>query len=241
MSTIQSLQEAINQSQDLVFFGGAGVSTASGIPDFRSASGIFNQDLGGSLSPEMIISHDFFCQHTEIFFDFYFKNLVYPSAQPNIVHRYLAKLEETKNVTVITQNIDGLHQEAGSKRVIELHGSVQRNYCLRCGHQYSLNDLSLDENGIPRCPIDGGLVRPDVTLYQESLNDMAINQAIEALRRADFLIVAGTSLMVYPAASFIHYYQGDGLAVINKTPLSLLSSRALIFEEDMVDVFKELR
>ncbi|EFR31251.1 NAD-dependent protein deacylase [Eremococcus coleocola] len=241
MATIEALQTAIDRSQNLVFFGGAGVSTASGIPDFRSANGVYSQATGNHMSPEEIISHDFFKQYPAEFYDFYFKHLVYPEAKPNVVHKYLAQLEARgKDLTIVTQNIDGLHQAAGSQKVVELHGSVHRNYCLACGRTYNYENLVLDQEGIPRCPFDGGLVRPDVVLYQEQLDQTAMLAAMQAISQADMMIVAGTSLVVYPAAAFIQYFQGQDLAVINKTPLKIRTEKVLDYMGDMKDIFQQL-
>lgn len=219
---IQDLQDRLAQAHKIVFFGGAGVSTESGIPDFRSADGIFDQVSGCRYTPEEVISHDFAHRQPQIFFDFYFDKLVYPDAAPNLAHTFLKGLEDRgKELTVITQNIDGLHQKAGSSRVYELHGSVLRNYCLSCGRKYSLDQAMAlrDIQGIPQCPQDGGIVRPDVVLYQEGLDPEVLSQSIQAISRADLLIVAGTSLAVYPAAGLIGYFQGDHLVTINKSPL----------------------
>ena len=213
---IEELKNIINDSSDIVFFGGAGVSTESGIPDFRSSSGIYNMK-GQVIPPEEIVSHGFFMEHTREFYDFYKKHLVYPDAEPNKAHKALAKLEaDGKLSAVITQNIDGLHQKAGSKNVIELHGSVYRNYCLECGKSCNLKSV-LSADGIPRCSC-GGIIRPDVVLYEEQLDNDVIMSAISAIRSADTLIIGGTSLAVYPAAGLISYFSGSKIVVINKSP-----------------------
>ena len=241
MDSIEQLKEMIYESDRIAFFGGAGVSTASGIPDFRSSTGIFNKPSGGKYSPEEIVSHSFFMKHPKQFFDFHFNVLVHPEAEPNFCHRYLVKLEEKgKRVAIITQNIDGLHQRAGSKKVYELHGSVWTNHCLACGEEYTYPQLKVDKEGIPRCPKDQEIVRPDVVLYEEPLNQKVIEGTLRELQAADLLIVAGTSLLVQPAASLLQYYQGSYLAVINKTPIPLPRPDALVFQSSINEIFKQL-
>lgn len=235
---IKQFQEKLESSQKIVFFGGAGVSTASGIPDFRSATGLFMQDTGRNYSAEDIISHSFFNRFPEEFFSFYFEKLIFPDVKPNLAHNYLVELEKMgKEVTVVTQNIDGLHQLAGSQKVLELHGTVLENYCLDCYREYSVNELVRDEKGIPRCPQDGGVVRPNIVLYEEGLNQDTIEQAISALEAADMLIVAGTSLVVYPAAGLVNYFRGEHFVVINQTPLQIHQANALVFENTLNEVF----
>ena len=217
MSELETLQSWIDQSRSIVFFGGAGVSTESGIKDFRSPDGLYSQQY--KYPPETIISHSFYVKNPEEFYRFYKKRMLFPDAKPNRAHLALAKLEEEGKLTaVITQNIDGLHQMAGSRRVLELHGSVHRNYCTRCGKFYSLQDILADKNsdGIPRCTC-GGIIKPDVVLYEESLDSQVLSQAISAISTADMLIIGGTSLTVYPAAGLIDYYRGDRMVLINKT------------------------
>ena len=210
-----TLREVIDSSNRIVFFGGAGVSTESGIPDFRSADGIYSQDLGTTWAPEELLSATFLQRHPEVFFDYYRKNLIHPQAQPNPAHRALAALEESGKLSaVITQNIDGLHQAAGSKNVLELHGSINRNYCATCGRQYPL-DFVLGSTGVPTCAC-GGTVRPDVVLYEEALDSDVLDRAIAELQGADTLIVGGTSLSVYPAAGLIQAFGGDQLVLINR-------------------------
>lgn len=207
---VEQLKSIVAQSRNMVFFGGAGVSTESGIPDFRSANGLYNRDSGMSYSPEQILSATFFRMHPSEFFDFYRRNMVYPQAKPNAAHYKLAEWErEGRLSTVITQNIDGLHQAAGSKNVFELHGSIWRNHCTRCGKSYSLESVAQCE-GVPRCGC-GGVIKPDVVLYEEPLDGAVLRGAINALRAADTLIVAGTSLNVYPAAGLIDYFGGKTL------------------------------
>ena len=216
----ERLREIIDNSDNIVFFGGAGVSTESSIPDFRSESGLYNAQRKYGRSPEEMLSHSFFVSHTDTFFDYYKNNLIYRSAEPNKAHRALAKLEEQgKLKAVITQNIDGLHQKAGSRNVYELHGSVLRNYCMDCGEFYDL-DYIMDEancdGGIPKCKKCGGTVKPDVVLYEEALDDDCMMGAIRAIQQADTLIIGGTSLVVYPAAGLIRYFGGNKLVLINK-------------------------
>lgn len=212
-TSVQRLKEMINSSNNIVFFGGAGVSTESGIKDFRSADGIYMMDY--KYLPESVLSHTFYTKHTEEFFDFYRKYLCFPDAKPNSAHYKLAELEKQgKLKAVITQNVDGLHQLAGSKCVYELHGSALRNYCVKCGKFHDF-DFVYRSQGIPECEC-GGTVKPDVVLYEESLDSDVIEGAVNAIANADMLIVAGTSLTVYPAAGFIRYYSGNNLVLINK-------------------------
>ena len=209
------LQSVIDEGKRIVFFGGAGVSTESGIPDFRSADGLYNQKY--KFPPERIISHSFFMSQPEEFYRFYRDRMIFPDAKPNAAHLKLAELERAGKLSaVITQNIDGLHTAAGSRNVIELHGSVHRNHCMKCGRAYGL-DFIADGEGIPRCEC-GGIVKPDVVLYEEGLNENDINRAINAIAEADVLIIGGTSLVVQPAAGLIRFFGGRRLVVINKTP-----------------------
>ncbi len=210
---LELLQEWISQSDRMVFFGGAGVSTESGIPDFRSEDGLYRQQY--AFPPETILSHDFFLEQTEEFYRFYRDKMICLSAKPNPAHEKLAQWEkEGKLRAVVTQNIDGLHQAAGSKCVYELHGSIHRNYCMECGKFYDLETI-LHTDGVPRCRC-GGIIKPDVVLYGETLDDNTVAGALEAIRHADLLMIGGTSLSVYPAASFIRYYSGSRLVLINK-------------------------
>lgn len=211
---IAKLQEIIDDSENIVFFGGAGVSTESGIPDFRSADGIYHQQY--RYSPEQIVSHSFFVRNTEAFYEFYKDKMMFLEAKPNAAHLKLAQLEaEGKLKAVITQNIDGLHQAAGSKTVWELHGSIHRNYCQKCEKFYDASYVK-HADGVPRCEC-GGLIKPDVVLYEEGLDPGVIDHSIRAIREADTLIIGGTSLVVYPAAGFIDYFRGKHLVVINKS------------------------
>ena len=214
---IAAFQEMIDQSHNIVFFGGAGVSTESGIPDFRSVDGLYHQKY--DYPPETMLSHTFYEKHPEEFFRFYRDKLLNPDAQPNAAHYKLAELEAAGKLSaVVTQNIDGLHQKAGSKRVYELHGSVLRNYCEKCRKSYDM-DFMLHSEGVPHC-VCGDRIKPDVVLYEEGLDQDIVSGAIRAISRADMLIVGGTSLVVYPAAGLIQYYEGRRLVVINKTELS---------------------
>ncbi|HHV32323.1 MAG TPA: NAD-dependent protein deacylase [Clostridiales bacterium] len=213
-SGLEQLQKMIDQSSRIVFFGGAGVSTESGIPDFRSVDGLYHQRY--SYPPEVMLSHSFYETHTEEFFDFYRDKMLYLDAEPNAAHRKLAELEQAGKLSaVVTQNIDGLHQKAGSKNVFELHGSVHRNYCTRC-HKFYDAEYMLHSTGVPHCEC-GGIIKPDVVLYEEGLNQRTLSGAVEAIERADMLIIGGTSLVVYPAASLVNYYSGRRLVLINRT------------------------
>lgn len=213
---VKQLKEWIDQSGNIVFFGGAGVSTESGIPDFRSTGGLYHQQY--DYPPETILSHSFYEANPEEFFRFYRNKMLCLDAQPNAAHRKLAEWErQGKLKAVVTQNIDGLHQKAGSKTVWELHGSVHRNYCERCGKFYTAEQI-LDSEGIPRCTC-GGPIKPDVVLYEEGLSQRVMEESVKAIAQADVLIIGGTSLVVYPAAGLIRYYGGNKLVVINKTPL----------------------
>lgn len=208
-----TLQKIINDSDNIVFFGGAGVSTESGIPDFRSVDGLYNQKY--DFPPEEILSHTFFCEHTDYFYNFYRDKMLCLDAKPNSAHKKLAELERAGKLSaVVTQNIDGLHQLAGSKKVYELHGSVHRNYCMSCRKEFSAEDI-LNSKGIPHCNC-GGLIKPDVVLYEEGLDDNCVSGALSAISNADCLIVAGTSLNVYPAAGFIRYFRGKYFVLINR-------------------------
>jgi NAD-dependent deacetylase len=213
----KALKKILADSNNIVFFGGAGVSTESNIPDFRSAGGLYNEKTKSRYSPEEILSHDFFVQHTEEFYDFYRSKMIYKNAEPNAAHIRLAELEaEGKLKAVITQNIDGLHQMAGSKNVLELHGSVHRNYCMKCHKFYDL-DYIINTAGIPRCSSCNGIIKPDVVLYQENLDENILEKSIEYISQADVFIIGGTSLTVYPAAGLTTYYKGSKLVLVNRT------------------------
>lgn len=214
MQQEEKLRQIINHAERIVFFGGAGVSTESGIPDFRSEDGLYRQKY--RVPPEQILSHSFFMRHPEDFFDFYRDKMLCLDAKPNAAHKKLVELERSGRLSaVITQNIDGLHQMAGSKMVLELHGSVHRNTCMRCGEHYSAEDV-LHSAGIPRCAC-GGIIKPDVVLYEENLDMAVLEEAIRQIRAADVLLIGGTSLQVYPAAGLIRYFQGKHLVLINKS------------------------
>ncbi len=236
---IKELSKILKESNSIVFFGGAGVSTASGIPDFRSANGLYSMKYKRNLSPEELVSHTFFVKDTEMFYEFYKEHLVYPNAQPNDCHRALAKLEEMgKLKAVVTQNIDGLHQAAGSKTVYELHGSVLRNYCMSC-HEFYDGEYVRNAEGIPKCSKCGGTIKPDVVLYEEGLDDDTVSGAVEAIMHADTLIVGGTSLVVYPAAGLLRYFSGDNLVLINKTETSADKNADLVIHDDIAKVMRE--
>jgi NAD-dependent deacetylase len=237
---IQKLQSLISQSSNIVFFGGAGVSTESNIPDFRSEDGIFQTKKKYGYSPEYILSHDFFVEHTEEFYDYYKNQLIYKDAKPNQAHLALAQLEEQgKLKAVITQNIDGLHQQAGSREVLELHGSVHRNYCIDCKKTYGLQYI-IDSRRVPKCSECNGLVRPDVVLYNEVLDEEVLNKAVNYIYNADMLIIGGTSLAVYPAAGLIEYYRGNKLVLINKSSTPYDSRADLIIHDSIGKVFSEV-
>lgn len=232
------LQEIIDDSENIVFFGGAGVSTESGIPDFRSADGIYHQQY--RYSPEQIVSHSFFMRNTDAFYEFYKEKMMFLEAKPNAAHLKLAQLEaEGKLKAVITQNIDGLHQAAGSKNVWELHGSIHRNYCRKCGKFYDASYVK-NADGVPRCEC-GGLIKPDVVLYEEGLDSGVIEHSIRAICEADTLIVGGTSLVVYPAAGFIDYFRGKHLVVINKSATAKEVRAELTIAAPIGEVMKGLK
>lgn len=235
MENKQKFIDILTNSSHAVFFGGAGVSTASGIPDFRSSGGIF--DAGNGLMPEEIVSGRFFYSHPKEFYDFYRSRMLFPNAQPNKAHLKLAELEQKGIIkSVITQNIDGLHQKAGSKSVLELHGSALRNYCLHCGKFFDL-DYIVNSDGVPRCDKCGGDIKPDVVLYGEQLDNYVMERAWEEVSEADLLIVGGTSLAVYPAASFVYAFRGKHLVVINKSPTDADGRADILFRENIAEVF----
>lgn len=236
---IIELAEIIKNSDNIVFFGGAGVSTASGVPDFRSSDGLYSKKLGKNFTPEEAVSHSFFVKHTDEFYEFYKKNLIYPEAKPNACHIALAKLEEMgKLKAVVTQNIDGLHQEAGSKKVYELHGSVLRNNCMDCHKFYDVSHI-LEADGVPVCTECGGIVKPDVVLYEEGLDNEVISGAVSSIANADVLIIGGTSLIVYPAAGFIDYFRGSRLVLINKSQTMADRRADLLINDDIAKVMQE--
>lgn len=228
---IEKLTKILKESNNIVFFGGAGVSTASNIPDFRSSNGLFSQRLNKSFTPEQLVSRTFFFKYPEEFFNFYKSKLVYPDARPNNAHKALAKLEcMGKLKAIITQNIDGLHQMAGSKNVFELHGSVLRNYCMDCNTFYA-SEFILNSKGIPTCEECGGLVKPDVVLYEEALDNAVLMGAVNTIAKADTLIIGGTSLVVYPAAGLIDYFKGKNLVLINKSSTSADKDANLVIND----------
>lgn len=234
----EALQNLIDRSSRIVFFGGAGVSTESGVPDFRSTDGLYHQQF--RYPPETILSHSFFMAHTEEFYDFYREKLLIENAFPNPAHRKLAELERAGKMTgVVTQNIDGLHTLAGSERVFELHGSVHRNYCMRCGRFYPRAYIA-ETVGVPRCSC-GGIVKPDVVLYEEPLNDRVVAGAVDAIRRADLMIIGGTSLAVYPAAGLIRCFGGQDLVLINRDPTGADDEASLIIREPIGQVLGSMR
>ena len=239
MTKISELQEIIDNSDNIVFFGGAGVSTESGIPDFRSESGLFKTLEKYGASPEELVSHSYYMEHTEEFFNYYKENLVFKDAEPNPAHLKLAELENAgKLKAVITQNIDGLHQKAGSRNVLELHGSIHRNYCQICGKGYGLNYI-LESDGIPRCEC-GGIIKPDVVLYEEPLNRDVLNDSFNYISKADTLIIGGTSLVVYPAAGLIHNFIGSKLVLINKSETAYDSLASLVINEAIGETLEQI-
>ncbi|MBQ4402986.1 MAG: NAD-dependent protein deacylase [Selenomonadaceae bacterium] len=233
MTDVEKLAKILSQSSSAVFFGGAGMSTESGIPDFRSANGIYNQKLNQTFSPEEMASHNFFVNHPEEFFAFYRARFVYLNAAPNAGHIALAELERRGNLSaVVTQNIDGLHQIAGSKVVYELHGSIRRSYCVKCGAKYGV-EFVMENIPVPHCEKCGGIVKPDVVLYGENLDNETVSNSIRAIAAADTLIVGGTSLIVYPAAGLIDYFRGRHLVLINKTATHADTDAELVIRENI--------
>ena len=239
MDEIKELQDLINNAKKIVFFGGAGVSTESGIPDFRSEKGLYKLKSKYGVPYETILSHDYYENNTLTFFKFYREFMINTTAQPNQAHKYLAKLEKRKDLWIITQNIDGLHQLAGSKNVIELHGSIHRNYCEKCMKLYFLDEI-LNKDIIPKCDKCGGIIKPDVVLYQEPLDERVITKAIIKIQEADLLIVAGTSLNVYPAAGLINYFFGDNIVLINKDKLNITKKIKLQINKPIGKLFSNL-
>ena len=243
MDKINLLQKIIDESKRIVFFGGAGVSTESGIPDFRSANGVYSLELDRNFSPEELVSHTMYKKYPEEFYDFYKKHLIYPSAKPNFAHKYLAKLEQQGKLSaVITQNIDCLHEMAGSKNVLKLHGTIDSNTCTKCNKKYNLKEfLKICENQkIPCCPKCNGIIKPDVTLYEEIPNQTTFTKAINEISEADTLIIGGTSLVVYPAASLLHYFQGKNLVLINKSKTKQDYFANLVIHDNIGEIFKKL-
>ena len=238
MTAVEQFVAWVKESENIVFFGGAGVSTESGIPDFRSVDGLYNQEYDDP--PEMILSHSYYRRNPQEFYRFYRNKMLYLDAVPNITHRKLAELEKTGKLKgIVTQNIDGLHQQAGSKNVMELHGSVLRNYCEHCGAFMSAQEILASE-GVPRCSCCGGPVKPDVVLYEEGLDEKTLENAVWHIRHADMLIVGGTSLAVYPAAGLIDYYKGHKLVLINKSATAKDDKADLLIQEGLGKVFSAL-
>ena len=239
-NSLKAARERLRKSQDTVFFGGAGVSTASGIPDFRSATGLYNQMTGSRYTPETMLSHDFFIRHPDEFYAFLRSSLYYPNAKPKAAHLTLANMEKRGKLdAVITQNIDGLHQQAGSKVVFELHGSLKRFYCSRCRHLYPAEQVYA-QNTTPNCEVCSGLVRPDVVLYGEPLDPEVFNASITAVQKADCLIVGGSSLVVYPAAGLLDYFRGDCLILINRDPTPYDHQAQFVFHGDVGEVLTKI-
>lgn len=232
----EKLKEMIEKSESIVFFGGAGVSTESGIPDFRSVDGIYNMKY--KYPPETIISHSFFMKKTEEFYEFYRDRMIYKSAKPNKAHIALTQLEKQgKLIGVVTQNIDGLHQAAGSKNVYELHGSIMRNFCMKCKKFYGLDKIT-ESTGIPKCEC-GGIIKPDVVLYEEGLDDETVENAVRKISTADMIIVGGTSLNVYPAAGLLHYFRGNRIALINKSETPFDNEADIVIHDSIGKVLSE--
>lgn len=235
---LSALQTIVDKSENLAFFGGAGVSTESGIPDFRSADGLYHQQF--RYTPEQVVSHSFFFDHTEAFYEFYRERMIFPEAKPNPAHLTLTRLEQAgKLKAVITQNIDGLHSLAGTDEVLELHGSIHRNYCQKCGKFYPLSKI-LEHPGIPRCDC-GGVIKPDVVLYEEPLDDGILHRAIHRIAEADTLIIGGTSLAVYPAAGLIQYFRGSHLVLINKSETPADSMADLVIHQPIGEILGSLQ
>lgn len=239
MDKYEELKKIIDTSKNTVLFTGAGISCPSGIPDFRSADGLYNEK-GGGYSPEQIISHSFFVAHPKEFYEFYKSKMVYPKAKPNAAHRYFAKLEEEGKLSaIVTQNIDGLHQAAGSRNVLEFHGSVHRNHCMRCGKFFDVNYV-MNSSGAPKCDKCGGPVKPDVVLYEEGIDADVFEKSVAAIENAQTVIVVGTSLAVYPAAGLLTGFRGENLVLVNKQATPFDRYATLVFNEDVVNVVKHL-
>lgn len=242
MSQIEEFQKLIDDAQHIVVITGAGISTASGIPDIRSANGAANnKDLLRRYkhSYEEIVSHSFFMAHTDEFYRYYKEQMIFKNAKPNIAHKYLAELEKRKDLTIITQNIDGLHFVAGSRNVVEFHGSVQRNTCMNCGEHYSLEDV-MSQDGVPHCPRCEGIIKPDVVLFEEGIDYTAISESVHATERADLLIIIGSSMVVYPAAGIPNYFHGNNIVIVNRDPTPLDSYAKIVIHDDIKTVFEKL-
>ena len=234
------LKSLITSSNSIVVFTGAGISVPSGIPDFRSATGVFSERTKTGYRPEEVVSHSFFMAYPDEFYRFYKDKMCYPEAKPNAAHKYFAELEKQgKNVTVVTQNIDGLHQAAGSSRVYELHGSIHRNYCMDCNAFYTLDQI-MKKDGIPYCDKCGGMIKPDVVLYEEGLDSITVEYSIASIMTADLMIIIGTSLRVYPAASYVRYFRGKAIVLINKGNTGINDQCELVFDEDVINVINKI-
>ena len=231
---IEQLKQAIDKANKIVFFTGAGMSTDSGIPDFRSETGLYKNNLHA----EEIISHSYFMANPKGFYDFYKEKMIFEDAKPNYGHEFIAELQKTKDVKVVTQNIDGLHQMAGSKEVYELHGSIHRNYCMKCHKFFNLEEI-IKQDGVPYCSC-GGIIKPDVVLYEEGLDEETIEKSIAAIEDADVLIILGTSLNVYPAAGFIRYFRGSVLAIINKTATPADNNCDIVIHDSISNTFRKI-
>lgn len=239
--SIKKLANMIKESNNIVFFGGAGVSTESNIPDFRSASGLFNEKLNKNFTPEQLVSHSFYIRYPEEFYKFYKDKLVYKEARPNKAHIALAKLEKIgKLKAIVTQNIDGLHQMAGSKNVLELHGSIHRNYCTKCNKFFNLDEMLNLDGIVPYCDTCKNIIKPDVVLYEEGLDDNIISKTISSISSSDLLIIGGTSLVVYPAASFINYFKGKNMVLINKSKTPYDSKADLVINDSIGRILDEV-
>lgn len=235
-----ALQSILDESDRIVIFSGAGTSTESGIPDFRSADGLYEEQTAFPYPPETILSHSFFRKHTDIFYDYYRTKMLYPDAKPNAAHFAAAALERKGKLSaVVTQNIDGLYQQAGCHRVYELHGSALRNRCMRCGKRFGVERI-LDSDGVPHCEC-GGIIKPDVVLYEEALDEQTVDGAVQAIRAADCLLVVGTSLTVYPAAGFVRYFRGNHFVLINRDSTPMDDAAELVLRENAGDIFADLR
>ena len=235
-----TLQTILDESEHIVIFSGAGTSTESGIPDFRSADGLYEEQTAFPYPPETMLSHSFFKKHTDIFYDYYRTKMLYPDAKPNAAHFAAAALERKGKLSaVVTQNIDGLYQRAGCHRVYELHGSALRNRCMRCGKPFGV-DTILNTDGVPHCDC-GGIIKPDVVLYEEALDEQTVNGAVQAIRAADCLLVVGTSLTVYPAAGFVRYFRGEHFVLINRDSTPMDDAAELVLRENAGDIFADLR
>ena len=234
------LKSLIKSSNSIVVFTGAGISVPSGIPDFRSATGVFSERTKTGYRPEEVVSHSFFMAYPDEFYRFYKDKMCYPEAKPNAAHKYFAELEKQgKNVTVVTQNIDGLHQAAGSSRVYELHGSIHRNYCMDCNAFYTLDQI-MKKDGVPYCDKCGGMIKPDVVLYEEGLDSITVEYSIASIMTADLMIIIGTSLRVYPAASYVRYFRGKAIVLINKGNTGINDQCELVFDEDVINVINKI-